>query len=80
MYSLQALWTQAREQLHVITLICANKRYSILKVCFTKTIYTLPFAHRHAGSLEVSCGRNCSAALALVSLDTASMLLDFAVL
>lgn len=32
MYSLQALWTQAREQLHVITLICANKRYSILKL------------------------------------------------
>ena len=32
MYSLQALWTQAREELHVITIICANRTYSILKV------------------------------------------------
>ena len=32
MYSLQALWTQAREQLHVITIICANRTYAILKV------------------------------------------------
>lgn len=32
MYSLQALWTQAREKLHVITIICANRTYSILKV------------------------------------------------
>ena len=32
MYSLQALWTQAREELHVITIICANRTYAILKV------------------------------------------------
>jgi len=32
MYTLQALWTQAREQLHVITLICANRSYRILQV------------------------------------------------
>lgn len=32
MYSLQALWTQAREQLHVVTIICANRSYAILKV------------------------------------------------
>ena len=32
MYALQALWTQAREGLHVITLLCANGAYRILQV------------------------------------------------
>ena len=40
MYSLQALWTQAREQLHVITIICANRSYAILRVSTAQ--------HRHA--------------------------------
>ncbi|WP_282605220.1 acetolactate synthase large subunit [Pelagibius sp. Alg239-R121] len=30
-YSLQALWTQAREEQHVVTLIFANREYRILK-------------------------------------------------
>jgi acetolactate synthase-1/2/3 large subunit len=32
MYSLQALWTQAREQLDCVTLVCANRKYAILKL------------------------------------------------
>jgi acetolactate synthase-1/2/3 large subunit len=32
MYTLQSLWTQAREQLHVVTLICANRSYRVLQV------------------------------------------------
>ncbi len=32
MYSLQALWTQARERCDVITVVCANARYAILKL------------------------------------------------
>jgi acetolactate synthase-1/2/3 large subunit len=32
LYTLQALWTQAREQLDVVTLICANRAYRILQV------------------------------------------------
>ena len=32
LYTLQALWTQAREQLDVVTLICANHSYRILQV------------------------------------------------
>jgi acetolactate synthase-1/2/3 large subunit len=32
MYTLQALWTQAREQLNVTTLICNNRSYRILGV------------------------------------------------
>jgi acetolactate synthase-1/2/3 large subunit len=32
MYTLQALWTQAREKLDVVTLICNNRRYRILQV------------------------------------------------
>ena len=31
MYTLQSLWTQAREQLNVTTLICANRKYQILR-------------------------------------------------
>lgn len=31
MYTLQALWTQAREGLNVTTLICSNRSYDILK-------------------------------------------------
>ncbi len=31
LYMLQALWTQAREQLNVTTVICANRRYAILE-------------------------------------------------
>jgi acetolactate synthase-1/2/3 large subunit len=32
MYTLQALWTQARERLDVTTVICANRAYAILNV------------------------------------------------
>lgn len=32
LYTPQALWTQAREQLHVVTLICANRSYAILRL------------------------------------------------
>ena len=32
MYTLQALWTQAREELDVTTVICANREYRILRV------------------------------------------------
>jgi acetolactate synthase I/II/III large subunit len=36
MYSLQALWTQSREGLHVVTVVCANHSYAILKVEISK--------------------------------------------
>ena len=32
LYTLQALWTQAREQLRVVTLICANRAYRVLQI------------------------------------------------
>ena len=32
MYTLQSLWTQAREGLDVTTLICANRQYRILRI------------------------------------------------
>ena len=34
MYTNQALWTQAREQLNVTTIIFANQKYSILQIEF----------------------------------------------
>ena len=36
MYTLQALWTQAREGLDVTTLVYANRRYAILEHEFAK--------------------------------------------
>lgn len=32
MYTVQALWTQARESLNVTTIICANRRYRVLQL------------------------------------------------
>ena len=32
MYTVQALWTQARESLNVTTLICSNRSYDILRL------------------------------------------------
>ncbi len=32
MYTVQALWTQAREDLHITTLISSNRAYNILKI------------------------------------------------
>jgi len=34
MYTLQALWTQARESLDVVTVLCSNRAYRILQVEF----------------------------------------------
>ncbi|TQF38769.1 hypothetical protein UNPF46_15130 [Bradyrhizobium sp. UNPF46] len=31
-YTVQALWTQARERLNVVTILCANKNYGVLRV------------------------------------------------
>lgn len=32
LYSPQALWTQARERMSVVTVICANRKYNILRL------------------------------------------------
>lgn len=32
LYTIQALWTQAREGLHVVTLLCSNRAYRILQI------------------------------------------------
>ena len=37
MYTLQALWTMARERLDVITIILANRRYHILEIELRRT-------------------------------------------
>jgi acetolactate synthase-1/2/3 large subunit len=42
MYTLQALWTQAREELDVTTLICNNRRYRILQVELARAGVTEP--------------------------------------
>jgi acetolactate synthase-1/2/3 large subunit len=35
-YTVQALWTQAREQLNVVTVLCSNRKYGILRVEFER--------------------------------------------
>jgi acetolactate synthase-1/2/3 large subunit len=32
LYTVQALWTQAKEKLDVVTLICSNQSYDVLKL------------------------------------------------
>ena len=49
MYTVQALWMQARESLNITTLICANRNYNILNIEFTRSGVTLP--GRYAQSL-----------------------------
>jgi len=44
MYTLQALWTQAREQLDVTTLIFSNRKYQILQVELARLGFTDPAA------------------------------------
>ena len=36
MYTIQALWTQARESLNITTLLCANRSYKILEAEFKR--------------------------------------------
>jgi acetolactate synthase-1/2/3 large subunit len=42
MYTLQALWTQAREHLNITTLICSNRRYRILEAELARAGITEP--------------------------------------
>ena len=42
MYTVQALWMQARESLNITTLICANRSYDILKFEFARAGYSSP--------------------------------------
>ena len=60
MYSLQALWSQAREDLKVITIICANQEYAILKV----SAYALPPPHLYISYLAGAHGGGSSQVLA----------------
>jgi acetolactate synthase I/II/III large subunit len=48
MYTLQALWTQARERLDVTTLICNNRKYRILQVELARAGVTEPGAKARA--------------------------------
>jgi acetolactate synthase-1/2/3 large subunit len=48
MYTLQALWMQARESLNVTTLICANRSYNILKIEFSRAEITTPGPYARA--------------------------------
>jgi acetolactate synthase-1/2/3 large subunit len=45
MYTVQALWMQARESLNVTTLICSNRRYEILKLELARSGNTSPGTH-----------------------------------
>jgi acetolactate synthase-1/2/3 large subunit len=42
MYTVQSLWTQAREGLDVTTLICSNRSYNIIQVELKRAGFTNP--------------------------------------
>jgi acetolactate synthase-1/2/3 large subunit len=42
MYTIQSLWTQAREGLNVTTIICANRSYQILKAEYSNMGFGAP--------------------------------------
>ena len=42
LYTLQALWMQARESLNITTLICCNRSYNILKIELSRSGITSP--------------------------------------
>jgi len=48
MYTLQALWTQARERLDVTTIICANRSYRILQIELARADTAAPGPHASA--------------------------------
>ena len=48
MYTLQALWMQARDSLNITTLICSNRRYNILKIEFSRADVTTPGPYAQA--------------------------------
>ena len=45
MYTIQALWMQAREGLNITTLICSNRSYNILNIEFSRSGITSPGQH-----------------------------------
>ena len=45
MYTVQALWMQAREGLNITTLICSNRSYNILNIEFSRAEITAPGPH-----------------------------------
>ena len=45
MYTIQALWMQAREGLDITTLICSNRSYNILNIEFSRSGITSPGQH-----------------------------------
>lgn len=54
MYTLQALWTQAREKLDIVTVIFSNRRYAILEQEFARVGGTL-LGVRGRAMLNIDC-------------------------
>ena len=48
MYTVQALWMQARESLNITTLICSNRSYNILNIELLRTGTKKPGPHARA--------------------------------
>lgn len=48
LYTMQALWTQAREGLDITTLICSNRKYQILRMELTRAGNTSPGQYTQA--------------------------------
>lgn len=52
LYSVQALWSQAKENADVVTIVCANRRYNILNLELEKQKVTSSSHARNLTSLD----------------------------
>jgi acetolactate synthase-1/2/3 large subunit len=85
MYSLQALWTMARERLDVVTIICANHSYNILNIELSrvgalnpgpKTLAMLDLHNPELDFVQLAQGLGVEASRAATTQDFAAQFAD----
>lgn len=85
MYSLPALWTMARENVDVVTIVCANRRYNILNIELSrvgainpgpKTLSMLDLQNPELDFVRLSMGMGVGATRATTTEEFASQFAD----
>ena len=85
MYSLQALWTMAREKLDIVTIVCANRTYNILNIELArvgaqnpgpKTLAMLDLHNPELDFVKLAEGMGVEASLAATTTEFAAQFAD----